>query len=280
MCHKIRYYFSGCTCIDVSRDFDIRCDEALRVGYECANPEATGIPMKGLCPDCQEYYREYYEAMRTSSEPETPVPESQAVDICKPVEEKLECQSGVSVPEGHDVSIGRETEEPKCQADNPVPETAEVDIPNHIKEPMCHLGIPVPKRQGTKACSDIEEPRRPTGIPAPRRQEVKARSEVDKKARYQSGLPVPKNQEAQICNQVDEKPKRQTSIPLPRNRKSSQATRWVRNQGFSLVSHSLGNERSKHTTSLLRTQRTLKSPSLLTRVYSVESLSDLHDQSR
>ncbi|RAH84140.1 hypothetical protein BO86DRAFT_13396 [Aspergillus japonicus CBS 114.51] len=244
MCHKIRYYFSVCICIDVSRDVDIRCDKALKVGYECTDPKATGIPMKGICPHCQEYYQEYHKVMSTPSEPEAPVPESQKVDICKSVEERPECHSGTSVPEGHEVNISNDIGKPTYSSGIPVPEDRKVSIcRNTEEEPRCDSGIPIPEgrdvdirrdaedkperqpddpilaTQEVDNGSDLKRPKCHFGIPVPRRQGVKASSDVEEPRRV-TGIPAPVSQEMKARGEVDKKARCQFGLPVLKNQEA------------------------------------------------------------
>ncbi|PYH83430.1 hypothetical protein BO82DRAFT_430898 [Aspergillus uvarum CBS 121591] len=200
--------------------------------------------MEGICPDCQEYYQEYHKIMSTPSEPEAPVPESQGVDICKCVEEKPECQSGISVPEGHEVNISndigkptypsgipvsegrkvnicRDTEEkPKGDSDIPVPGGREVDIRRDAEEkPEFQPNNHVLETQEIDNGNDVKRPKCHFGIPVPRRQGVKVCSGVEEPRRV-TGISAPGSQEVKARVEVDKKARYQSGLPVLKNQEA------------------------------------------------------------
>lgn len=53
MCHQITWYHALCSHQNQSYNLPIVCKKAVKLGYECWNPECVVLPIIGKCSSCK-----------------------------------------------------------------------------------------------------------------------------------------------------------------------------------------------------------------------------------
>ena len=53
MCHQISWYYALCFHQNTDYNIPILCEQAIKLGYECYNPECTLLPFFGACRCCK-----------------------------------------------------------------------------------------------------------------------------------------------------------------------------------------------------------------------------------